>query len=85
IIAYERVFGQPNAKGVYGFTADRLAMLNSLPLLTYAIGVIGASFLGERWGRRVVFWGMNAICLVGIALCYAGRTYAVALVGRMIV
>ena len=28
---------------------------------------------------------MNSICLVGIALCYAGRTYAVALVGRMIV
>ena len=67
------------------FTADRLAFLNSFPLITYGLGVIAASFVGEHFGRKVTFYGMNSICLIGVGICYGGRTYALALVGRMIV
>ncbi|VUC27305.1 unnamed protein product [Clonostachys rosea] len=84
--AYERQFGEKNAKtGEWEFTATRLAMLNSLPLLTYAIGVVGASFIGERYGRRIVFVIINCFCLTGIALSYAGKSFDYAMAGRMII
>lgn len=41
--------------------------------------------MGERFGRRVVFYGMNCICISGVAICYAGTSYAAALLGRMII
>jgi MFS family permease len=84
--AYERQFGEKNAKtGEWEFSATRLAMLNSLPLVTYAIGVVGASFIGERYGRRIVFVIINSFCLAGIALSYAGKSFDYAMAGRMII
>uniref|UniRef100_A0A8H7KAI1 Major facilitator superfamily (MFS) profile domain-containing protein n=1 Tax=Bionectria ochroleuca TaxID=29856 RepID=A0A8H7KAI1_BIOOC len=84
--AYERQFGEKNAKtGEWEFSATRLAMLNSLPLITYAIGVVGASFIGERYGRRIVFVIINSFCLAGIALSYAGKSFDYAMAGRMII
>ncbi|KAH7324253.1 general substrate transporter [Stachybotrys elegans] len=84
--AYERAFGQYDEKTErFGFTVARLAYLNSFPLITYAIGVIAAGQIGERWGRRVVFYGMNCICTIGVGICYAARSYETALVGRMII
>jgi len=69
----------------YTIDANRLAFLNSFPLIAYALGVIGATFIGERFGRRIVFFGMNIICSTGVIICYTGRTYALALLGRMII
>ncbi|KAK8112358.1 aldehyde dehydrogenase [Apiospora kogelbergensis] len=84
--AYERTFGEYNEKKkTYGFTVDHLAYLNAFPLVAYAIGVIIFSQIGERFGRKAVFYSMNCICIIGVAICYAGRTYAWALAGRMII
>lgn len=38
----------------YEISASHLAYLNSFPLILYAVGVILASQVGERWGRRTV-------------------------------
>ncbi|KAK6844384.1 general substrate transporter [Apiospora arundinis] len=84
--AYERIFGEYNEKTKkYGFTVDHLAYLNAFPLVAYAVGVIIFSQVGERFGRRAVFYSMNCICIIGVAICYAGRNYAWALAGRMII
>ncbi|CAH0021592.1 unnamed protein product [Clonostachys rhizophaga] len=71
--------------GEWEFSATRLVMLNSLPLITYAIVVVGASFIGERYGRRIVFVIINSFCLAGIALSYAGKSFDYAMAGRMII
>ncbi|KAK7919940.1 general substrate transporter [Apiospora marii] len=84
--AYERIFGEYNAKTKkYEFTVDHLAYLNAFPLVAYAFGVIVFSQIGERFGRRAVFYSMNCICIIGVAICYAGRSYAWALTGRIII
>jgi MFS transporter, SP family, sugar:H+ symporter len=44
-----------------------------------------ASFVGERFGRRVVFVALNSICMVGTAICYSSQTYGQILAGRMII
>lgn len=86
LLAFERAFGEilPET-GHYGFTASKLAYLNSFPLILYALGVIVASQIGERFGRRSVFIGMNFICIIGAALCYTAKSYGQILAGRMII
>ncbi|KAH7026648.1 low-affinity glucose transporter HXT1 [Microdochium trichocladiopsis] len=84
--AYEEQFGEWNPKKqVWEFTPSRLAYLNSFPLITYALGVFLASFVGERYGRKTVFISMNSICLVGVIVAYTGRNYTEALVGRLVI
>ncbi|KAK7978745.1 aldehyde dehydrogenase [Apiospora saccharicola] len=81
-----RIFGEYNAKTKKsGFTVDHLAYLNAFPLVAYAVGVIAFSQIGERFGRKAVFYSMNCICIIGVAICYVGRSYAWALTGRIII
>ncbi|KAL8381865.1 hypothetical protein RB595_005896 [Gaeumannomyces hyphopodioides] len=78
-------FGELNPKtGKYVLSPDRLAYLNSLPLITYAFGVVLSSQLSERFGRRFVFLLMNSICATGAAVSYTSTTYGQILAGRMI-
>lgn len=44
-----------------------------------------ASFVGERFGRRIVYILMNIICLCGIAVSYTAKSYGQVLAGRCIV
>ncbi|KAL8408666.1 hypothetical protein RB594_007206 [Gaeumannomyces avenae] len=78
-------FGELNPNtGKYVLSPDRLAYLNSLPLITYAFGVALSSRLSERFGRRLVFIVMNVICAPGVAVSYTYTTYGQILAGRMI-
>ncbi|EJT78520.1 hypothetical protein GGTG_03620 [Gaeumannomyces tritici R3-111a-1] len=70
--------------GKYVLSPDRLAYLNSLPLITYAFGVVLSSRLSERFGRRLVFLLMNSICATGAAVSYTSTTYGQILAGRMV-
>ncbi|TPX07934.1 uncharacterized protein E0L32_010389 [Thyridium curvatum] len=83
---FEKRFGEfdPKTKK-YGFSADHLAYFNSFPLILFALGVIVASQIGERFGRKAVLIIMNCICMSGIAVCYTSKTFGQILAGRMII
>ncbi|VUC32433.1 unnamed protein product [Clonostachys rosea] len=82
---FERRFGDfLESEGQYGFTASKLAYLNSFPLISYAIGVVVASQIGERFGRKPVFIGMNFICMTGLIVVLTAKSYGQILAGRMI-
>ncbi|KAK2058029.1 general substrate transporter [Colletotrichum caudatum] len=83
---FERRFGDflPEKKD-YGFTSNKLAYMNSFPLLIYAVGVIVGAQIGERWGRRLVFVLTNIVCLAGTVTVYTAKNYSQLLAGRMIV
>lgn len=83
--AYERRFGEyiPET-GAYGFTAEKLAYLNSLPILSTGIGVVLGSQIGEYLGRKKTFFLMNALSIIGITVAYTAEGYAQALTARMV-
>ncbi|WYZ43122.1 hypothetical protein EsH8_VI_000821 [Colletotrichum jinshuiense] len=73
------------AKKAYGFTSNKLAYMNSFPLLIYAIGVIVGAQIGERWGRRLVFILTNIVCMAGTIVVFTAKSYTQLLAGRMMV
>ncbi|TDZ16864.1 putative glucose transporter rco-3 [Colletotrichum orbiculare MAFF 240422] len=83
---FEQRFGDyiPEKKA-YGFTSNKLAYMNSFPLLVYAVGVIVGAQIGERWGRRLVFILTNFVCMAGTITVYTAKTYDQLVAGRMIV
>ncbi|KAI7914536.1 hypothetical protein M0657_009115 [Pyricularia oryzae] len=48
---------------------------SSIPLITYAVGVVITSQLSERFGHRIVFLLMNSICISGVAISYTSTTH----------
>lgn len=84
--AFEERFGDYiPAKKAYGFTSNKLAYMNSFPLLIYAIGVIVGAQIGERWGRRLVFILTNIVCMAGTIVVFTAKSYTQLLAGRMMV
>lgn len=78
------MFGERDpATGKSALTPSQLAYLNSIPLITYAVGVVVASQLSERFGRKIVFLLMNSICMSGVAVSYTSTSYGQILAGRM--
>lgn len=71
--------------GVCTLDSARLSMLNSIPLIGFGAGVLFAAWLGEKYGRRVVFVTLNVICMIGVGVTYSSKTYAQVLVGRCLV
>lgn len=71
--------------GVCTLDSAHLSMLNSIPLIGFGLGVLFASWIGERFGRRVVFVFLNCMCLVGVGITYSASTYAQILIGRCLV
>lgn len=85
-IAYEIKFGEwLEDQDRWGFTSAKLSYLNSLPLITYAFGVVAGSQVGERWGRKPVLIGMNLVCIVGCLICITSKSYTQMLAGRMVI
>ncbi|KXH59216.1 hypothetical protein CSAL01_11772 [Colletotrichum salicis] len=83
---FEQRFGDYiPAKKAFGFTSNKLAYMNSFPLLVYAVGVICGAQIGERWGRRLVFILTNIVCMAGTIIVYTAKSYNQLLAGRMIV
>ncbi|KAJ5175773.1 uncharacterized protein N7482_001650 [Penicillium canariense] len=83
--AFDRRFGKCNAKGVCALDTFHLAMLNSFPLIAYAVGLLIATLIGERFGRRTVFVAMNVVCLIGIITSYTAQSFVQIFVGRLLV
>ncbi|KAH6693601.1 general substrate transporter [Plectosphaerella plurivora] len=83
---FETKFGEllPGQNKI-GFTSAKLSYLNSLPLITYAVGVVLGAQVGERWGRKVVLIGMNIVCIIGCLICITSTSYNQMLAGRMVV
>ncbi|GAM36044.1 fumarylacetoacetate hydrolase [Talaromyces pinophilus] len=63
----------------------QLSLLNSLPRITFAAGILLGGVLGERFGRRPIIFLMLTICLIGVTISYCAQNYAQVLVGRMLV
>lgn len=61
---------------------SQLAYLKSIPLITYAVGVVITSQLSERFGHRIVFLLMNSICISGVAISYTSTSYGQILAGE---
>ncbi|PCH00783.1 Major facilitator superfamily domain, general substrate transporter [Penicillium occitanis (nom. inval.)] len=79
-------FGSYNPKThKHFFTATQLSLLNSLPRITFAAGILLGGVLGERFGRRPIIFLMLTICLIGVTISYCAQNYAQVLVGRMLV
>lgn len=84
---FQQQFGNAcSAKtGKCSLDSSRLSMLNSIPLIGFGAGVLFAAWLAEKYGRRVVFVALNAVCLIGVGVTYSSKTYAQVLVGRCLV
>ncbi|KAI6562528.1 hypothetical protein MCOR03_003353 [Pyricularia oryzae] len=79
------MFGERNPETAKSFlTPSQLAYLNSLRLITYAVGVVIASQLSERFGHRIVFLLMNSICVSRVAISYTSTSYEQILARRTI-
>jgi MFS family permease len=84
--AFERKFGEwLPGQDRYGFTSAKLSYLNSLPLISYSLGVIFGAQVGEKWGRKLVLVTMNLVCIIGCLVCITSKSYSQMLVGRMII
>jgi MFS transporter, SP family, sugar:H+ symporter len=59
--------------------------LNSFPLLTYAVGLVFANHIGERYGRRPIYIAMQFLCLIGLVVTYTSKTFGQILAGRCLV
>ncbi|CAK7235888.1 hypothetical protein SCUCBS95973_009420 [Sporothrix curviconia] len=78
-------FGQCNAQGKCSFTATHLSFLNSLPRITFGVGIVAGEMIGSRYGRRPVIVVYNVIAMIGSIVSYTSKNYAQILAGRMIV
>ncbi|GKZ53135.1 hypothetical protein AnigIFM49718_005716 [Aspergillus niger] len=84
--SFEKQFGTyDNSTGEYGFSTQHLAFLNSLGLPAKAAGTFIGWAIGEYYGRRACFIGMQLMCIVGISVSYSATTFGQILAGRMIV
>ncbi|PWY81011.1 aldehyde dehydrogenase [Aspergillus eucalypticola CBS 122712] len=84
--SFEKQFGTyDSSTGEYGFSTQHLAFLNSLGLLTKAAGTFIGWAIGEYYGRRTCFIGMQLMCIIGISVSYSATTFGQILAGRMIV
>ncbi|KAM0349867.1 hypothetical protein ACHAP4_010222 [Fusarium culmorum] len=84
--AFQHTFGDVCApNGVCHISTTNLSLVNSIPYIAYAAALFIASFIGERFGRRIVYILMNIICLCGIAVSYTAKSYGQILAGRCIV
>lgn len=84
--AFLKRFGSYNPKThKHFFTATQLSLLNSLPRITFAAGIVAGGVLGERFGRRPIIFLMLTICLIGVVISYSATNYGQVLAGRMLV
>ncbi|PYH70554.1 aldehyde dehydrogenase [Aspergillus vadensis CBS 113365] len=84
--SFEKQFGTYNSStGEYGFSTQHLAFLNSLGLPAKVAGTFIGWAIGEYYGRRICFIGMQLMCIVGISVSYSATTFGQILAGRMIV
>ncbi|KAH8883790.1 general substrate transporter [Thozetella sp. PMI_491] len=61
----------------------KLSYLSALGLPVRAVLLFVALFLGERFGRWIVFFAMQIGCLVGAALLFSAKTFTQVLIGRI--
>ncbi|KIW29629.1 uncharacterized protein PV07_05432 [Cladophialophora immunda] len=84
--AFVKQFGEYNEKThKYKIDATYLSFLNSFPLLVYVAGILIATLIGNRWGRRLVFCLMQLMCITGIAVTYSAKSFGQVLAGRCLV
>ncbi|RTE74410.1 hypothetical protein BHE90_011145 [Fusarium euwallaceae] len=83
---FEKRFGEWNPETEkYFISPSKLAYLNSFPLIAYAVGVVVAAQISERWGRRIIVLIMNTICIGGVLLSLFSKNYGQTLGGRMLI
>ncbi|KAL1792322.1 hypothetical protein ACET3X_008829 [Alternaria dauci] len=69
----------------WGFSARHLSFLNSLGHPAKVVGTLLGYVVGENFGRKSCFIGMQFIVIIGVAVTYSATTYGQALAGRIIV
>lgn len=59
--------------------------MNAIPLVGFAFGILGASLIGEAFGRRLIYVLVLIISIVGIGVSYSASTFGQILAGRILV
>jgi MFS family permease len=84
-IAFIERFGTYNPKTKkFVISPKNLSLLNSLPRITFGLGIVMGGLLGERFGRRPVYILMLLICEIGTIISYFAKNFAQILAGRML-
>ena len=84
-LAFVNRFGTYNPKTKkFAITPKNLSLLNSLPRITFGLGIVFGGLVGERFGRRPVYILMLLICEVGTIISYLSRNFGQILAGRML-
>lgn len=65
-------------------TPTKLSLLNSLPRITFGLGILMGGVLGERFGRRPIYVLMLVICIIGTIISYTAKNFTQVVVGRML-
>jgi MFS transporter, SP family, sugar:H+ symporter len=84
-IAFIERFGtyNPTTKK-FAISPKNLSLLNSLPRITFGLGIVMGGLLGERFGRRPVYILMLLICEIGTIISYFAKNFTQILAGRML-
>jgi SP family sugar:H+ symporter-like MFS transporter len=84
-IAFIERFGTYNPKTKkFVISPKNLSLLNSLPRITFGLGIVMGGLLGESFGRRPVYILMLLICEIGTIISYFAKNFAQILAGRML-
>ncbi|OQU97536.1 hypothetical protein CLAIMM_03458 [Cladophialophora immunda] len=84
--SFEKTFGSYDKEThKYTYSANSLALLNSLGLPAKCVGAFVGYLIAENFGRRVSYVAMQTVVISGTAVSYTAKTYGQILAGRMLV
>ena len=82
---FKRQFGDfdPSTKK-YVLESSYLSLLNSLPYIGWAFGIVSGSYISNRFGRRICFWFMSFWAIIGAILLVTAHKKEQMLAARII-
>lgn len=82
---FKRQFGEYDlATQKYVLESEYLSLLNALPYIGWAFGIVSGSYISSRFGRRICFWFMSFWAILGAALLVTSHAKEQMLAGRII-
>lgn len=83
--AFDKQFGEYNpAKGAYAIPTKWLSLMNGLPFIGFAIGLLVGSIISSKYGRRMCMFTMSIYALVSATVVVTSTTRGQILAGRIL-
>lgn len=81
--AFDRQFGEYNAaKGTWSLPTEFKSLLNGIPFIGFAFGLIIGSLISAKYGRRMTMFCMSIYALISATVVITSTTRAQILAGR---